>query len=80
MKKKKSGKFKSDKEAEDFLEQDLTDFINPRKDQRVTYEFLPKTEKVSLRFPQEAYKRCGKKLPAKACLTRNISVRRWRNL
>lgn len=46
MKKKKPGKLKSDKEAADFLEQDLTDFINPRKDQRVTFEFLPKTEKV----------------------------------
>jgi predicted DNA binding CopG/RHH family protein len=51
--KKKVPKFKSDKEAEQFLEQDLTDYIDPRKAQRVTFEFLPKTEKVNLRFPPE---------------------------
>ena len=51
--KKKPPKFKSDKEVEQFLEQDLTDYIDPRKAQRVTFEFLPKTEKVNLRFPPE---------------------------
>ena len=51
--KKKLPEFKSDKEAERFLEQDLTDYINPRKAQQVTFEFLPKTEKVNLRFPPE---------------------------
>jgi predicted DNA binding CopG/RHH family protein len=51
--KKKAPKFKSDKEAEKFLDQDLTDFIDPGKAQRVTFEFLPKTETVNLRFPPE---------------------------
>ena len=63
--KKKAPKFKSDKEAADFLEQDLTDYINPRKDQRVTFEFLPKTEKVNLRFPPELLKEVRKKAARK---------------
>ncbi|MCA9467229.1 MAG: hypothetical protein KC643_17535 [Nitrospira sp.] len=63
--KKKVPKFKSDKEAADFLEQDLTDYINPRKDQRVTFEFLPKTEKVNLRFPPELLKEVRKKAARK---------------
>lgn len=63
--KKKVPKFKSDKEAADFLEQDLTDYINPRRDQRVTFEFLPKTEKVNLRFPPELLKEVRKKAARK---------------
>ena len=63
--KKKVPKFKSDKEAADFLEQDLTDYINPRKDQRVTFELLPKTEKVNLRFPPELLKEVRKKAARK---------------
>lgn len=59
--KKKVPKFKSDKEAEQFLEQDLTDYIDPRKAQRVTFEFLPKTEKVNLRFPPELLTEVRKK-------------------
>ena len=63
--KKKVPKFKSDKEAADFLEQDLTDYINPRRDQRVTFEFLPKTEKVNLRFPPELLNEVRKKAARK---------------
>ena len=59
--KKKLPKFKSDKEAEQFLEQDLTDYIDPKKAQRVTFEFLPKTEKVNLRFPAELLSEVRKK-------------------
>ena len=51
--KKKVPKFKSDEEAEKFLEQDLTDYIDPKNAQQVTFEFLPKTEKVNLRFPEK---------------------------
>ena len=57
----KAPKFKSDKEAEEFLEQDLTDYIDPRKAQQVTFEFLPKTEKVNLRFPPELLTEVRKK-------------------
>ena len=59
--KKKLPKLKSDKEAEEFLEQDLTDYIDPRSAQRVTFEFLPKTEKVNLRFPPELLSEVRKK-------------------
>lgn len=51
--KKKAPKFQTDKEAEKFLDQDLTDYIDPRKTQRVTFEFLHKTETINLRFPPE---------------------------
>ena len=63
--KKKVPKFKSDQEAADFLEQDLTDYIEPRKAQRVTFEFLPKTEKVNLRFPPELLTEVRKKAARK---------------
>jgi predicted DNA binding CopG/RHH family protein len=63
--KKKIPKFKSDKEVEQFLDQDLTDYIDPRKDQRVTFEFLPKTEKVNLRFPPELLTAVRKKAAKK---------------
>ncbi len=59
--KKKLPKFTSDKKIEQFLEQDLTDYIDPRKAQRVTFEFLPKTEKVNLRFPPELLSEVRKK-------------------
>lgn len=59
--KKKVPKFKTDKEAEQFLEQDLTDYINPKKAQQVTFEFLPKTEKVNLRLPPELLSEVRKK-------------------
>ena len=63
--KKKVPKFQSDKEAEQFLEQDLADYIDPRKAQRVTFEFLPKTEKVNLRFPPELLSEVRKKASKK---------------
>jgi len=59
--KKKLPKFKSEKEIEQFLEQDLTDYIDPKNAQRVTFEFLPKTEKVNLRFPPELLSEVRKK-------------------
>jgi len=48
-------------EIEQFLEQDLTDYIDPRNAQRVTFEFLPKTEKVNLRSPPELLSEVRKK-------------------
>ncbi len=59
--KKKLPKFTSDKKIEQFLEQGLTDYIDPRKAQRVTFEFLPKTAKVNLRFPPELLSEVRKK-------------------
>lgn len=51
--KKKLPKLKSDKEAENFLEQDLTDYLDVKNFTSVQFEFLPKTKQVNLRFPEQ---------------------------
>ncbi len=43
--------FKTDEELEQFLEQDLTDYINLKNFHKVSFEFQPKSEKVNLRLP-----------------------------
>ena len=48
--KKKVPNFKSDKEAEDFLDQDLTEYLNLNNFNKVSFEFLPKDTKVNLRL------------------------------
>jgi len=61
---KKVPEFKSDKEAEDFLEHDLTDYIDLKNFSLVNFEFLPKDKKVNLRFPEpllEAVKQKAKR-------------------
>jgi len=50
---KKIPKLKSDTEAEKFLEQDLTDYIDLKNFKQVSFEFLPKTKKVNIRFPEQ---------------------------
>lgn len=52
MAKKKVPEFKSDEEAEAFLEQDLTDYLDLANFAEVSFEFLPKTKQVNLRFPE----------------------------
>ena len=51
--KKKFPKLKSDKEAEKFLEQDVTDYLDVKNFTPVQFEFLPKTKQVNLRFPEQ---------------------------
>ncbi|KMP10651.1 CopG-like domain-containing protein DNA-binding [Candidatus Nitromaritima sp. SCGC AAA799-A02] len=51
--KKKVPKLKSDKEAEEFLEKDLTDYMDLKNFQKVSFEFQPKTKKVNIRFPEK---------------------------
>lgn len=51
--KKKVPKLKSDKEAEEFLEKDVTDYLNLKNFQKVSFEFQPKAKKVSIRFPEK---------------------------
>ena len=51
--KKKLPKLKSDKEAEKFLDQDLTDYLDLKNFTPVKFEFLPKTKQVNLRFPEK---------------------------
>ena len=50
--KKKVPKFKTDQEAEQFLEQDLTDYLDLKQFTPVTFELLPKTRQVNLRFSE----------------------------
>jgi len=50
---KKVPKLRSDEEAEKFLEQDLTDYIDLKNFHQVSFEFLPKTKKVNIRFPEQ---------------------------
>ncbi|MGI9487772.1 MAG: CopG family antitoxin [Geminicoccaceae bacterium] len=47
---KKVPSFKTDEEAEAFLEQDLTDYLDLNNFEKANFEFLPKTERVNLRF------------------------------
>ncbi len=63
--KKKIPVFKTDAEAEKFLEGDLSDYLHAENFQRVKFEFLPKEEKVNLRISSkllDAIKTKAKKL------------------
>ncbi|MXX11805.1 MAG: CopG family transcriptional regulator [Nitrospira sp. SB0677_bin_15] len=50
--KKKVPRFKTDQEAEQFLNRDLTDYLNLKQFTSVTFELLPKTKQVNLRFSE----------------------------
>jgi len=50
--KKKVPRFKTDQEAEQFLNRDLTDYLNLKNFTPVTFELLPKTRQVNLRFSE----------------------------
>lgn len=50
--KKKVPRFKTDREAERFLDRDLTDYLNLKNFTSVTFELLPKTKQVNLRFSE----------------------------
>jgi len=52
MTKKSIPKLMSDEEAEAFLDQDLTDYLDLDTFTEVRFEFLPKTKKVNLRVPE----------------------------
>lgn len=41
----------NDRDAENFLKQDLSDYLTSENFKPVSFEFLPKTEKVNLRIP-----------------------------
>jgi len=59
--KKKVPKLKSDKEAQKFLDQDLTDSLDLKNFQRVSFEFQPKTKKISIRVSEELLEAVKKK-------------------
>lgn len=45
-------RFKTDQEAERFLARDLTDYLDLKNFTPVTFELLPKTRQVNLRFSE----------------------------
>jgi predicted DNA binding CopG/RHH family protein len=47
---KRIPKFKSDEEVEKFLEQDLSDYLDPENLQPIRFEFQPKDTQVNLRL------------------------------
>jgi predicted DNA binding CopG/RHH family protein len=62
--KKRPPKFKTDKEAELFMEKDLTGYLDPDNLFPATFEFAPKAKVVNLRMSEglfEAVKRISKK-------------------
>lgn len=46
-------KLNNDQEAEDFLEQDLTDYLVPENFTKTTFEFAPKDKSITLRLSSE---------------------------
>lgn len=52
---------KSDKEAEKFLDRDLTDYLDLKNFQRVSFEFQPKTKKINIRVSEELLEAVKKK-------------------
>lgn len=48
--KKRVPVFKTDEEAEAFLEQDLSDYLDPENMQRIHFEFQPKDTQLNLRL------------------------------
>lgn len=59
--KKKFPRLKNDKEAEDLLDQDLTDYLELKNFQKVSFEFQPKNKKISLRFSEDLLEAVRKK-------------------
>jgi len=55
---KKIPKFTSDEALEAFLEQDISDYLDPEMSNftRVKFEFLPKDDNVNLRLPSPLLK------------------------
>jgi predicted DNA binding CopG/RHH family protein len=50
---KKVPPMRTDEEAEAFLDQDLTEYLDFKNNwQRVSFEFLPKDKRIQMRFPE----------------------------
>ena len=53
---KRIPKFKTDQEASDFLEQDLSEYMGDPRFKRVTFEFAAKDTSVTMRMPEALVK------------------------
>ena len=73
--KKKVPRFKTDEEAERFLERDLTDYLNLKNFTPVTFELLPKTRQVNLRFSEPLLNAVRRR---KAFHTKNSFAGQWK--
>jgi len=51
--KRKVPRFKSDEEAEAFLEQDLTDYLHAGNFKPYHFEFMPKARSINLRISED---------------------------
>ena len=76
--KKKLPRFKSDKEAEEFVAKaDLTQYdlsgMRP-----IRFEFQPKSKRVNMRLPANSSTPCGPPQPRPEFLISASSARRWR--
>jgi predicted DNA binding CopG/RHH family protein len=54
--KKKLPRWKTDKEAEKFLEQDISDYIHKGNFKRVSFEFAPKDKSITIRVSNQLLK------------------------
>ena len=54
---KKIPVFKTDEEAEAFLEQDLSEYLHPANFIKVKFEFEPKSEKLNMRMTSSLMKK-----------------------
>ena len=72
-------RFKTDEEAEQFLEQDLTDYLDPKNFTPVTFELLPKTKQVNSDSRPRFLPRFGNKRCRKESRTRNLCDALLRN-
>lgn len=52
---KKIPKMTTDKKAEALLEQDMTEYLDLKSWQKVSFEFQPKVKTVNMRFSQPLY-------------------------
>lgn len=63
--KKHFEKIKSDQEAAEFLQQDLSDLIDPKNFTHTTFEFSPKDQRVTLRMSKGLLDAVQKKAKSK---------------
>ena len=59
--------FKTDEEAEAFLEQDLSDYLDPANLQRIHFEYQPKDTQLNLRLSKNLLQAVKARAAASTC-------------
>jgi predicted DNA binding CopG/RHH family protein len=75
---KKLPVFKSDRAAEKFLEQDLSDYLSADNLAPYPFEYRPKQKSVNLRISEELLSAVRPRRAGVAFLISAIFVRRWK--